>query len=170
MATTTTIKIAFSDPTAAAAAGAHLSCELDNRETGLNLGTSSFVPGDTAWFLVYMSSNVELDGLPVASAGSIGTAPNLTITRVEELIFENTDSATLSVPAMSVSSVQWLGRDLGALTLQGDSMTLKAPTKGVAVAEVTYTATCTPFSIASPKTLNGKTTFSICVYVLGKLI
>lgn len=150
-------------------ANAHLSAEIDSREAGLNAGATSFAPGDTAYFLVYKSDNVSYSP-PVASAGSISTAgTQITVEKEEDVQFADADTATLGVPSSAVTSVTWLGRSLGSLTLQADRTTLKASAKGVAVARVKYNCKADAFGLVSPATLAGLTDFSILVYILGHL-
>lgn len=169
MPVTANITVSFGDAAAAAAANAHLSAEVDGRDDGLNGGETSFAPGDTAYFLIYKSSNVTYD-TPVSSAGTISAAGSqITVTKEDDIQFADADSATLSIPAESISSVTWLGRSLGSLTLQADKTTVKASAKGVAVARVTYTCKADAFGLASPATLAGLTDFSILVFILGHI-
>jgi hypothetical protein len=168
---TASIVVTFTDPAAAAAASAHLSAEIDSRPTGLNSGVTSFKPADVAWFLVFMSDNVELAMTPECSAGSIGIGGLVPdITRVEDVAFINADSVNLQVPADSITSVVWMGRSLGACTLDPVSKTLlKATDKGLAVARVTYKTHAESYSLTSPATLSGETSFSIQVLITGQL-
>lgn len=138
MSVTANITVSFGDRATDGANG-HLSAEIDGRPEGLNQGKTSFSPGDRAHFLVYKSANVTYSR-PVESAGTItqGTA-GLVVTKEADLQFPDTDTATLGVPALSIESVTWMGRSLGALTLT-DPQTVKASAKGVAVARVRYRA------------------------------
>lgn len=164
MAVTANITVSFGSE----GAGDHLSAEIDGREDGLNGGDTSFAPGDTAYFLVFKSDNVEYDE-PVCSAGTIITAEGGTVEKEEELTFADTDTASLSVPCTGALTVTWLGRSLGDLTLT-DPMTVKASSKGVAVAKVAYEATADAYGLQSPATLEGLTDFSILVYILGRVV
>ena len=51
---TATIRVSFGDGSSSVP-GAHLSAEVDSRPTGLNGGKTSFQPGDSCWFLVFIS-------------------------------------------------------------------------------------------------------------------
>lgn len=170
MASTTSIVCQFGDSNAASEANAFLSAEIDDRETGLNSGNTSFKPGDTAWFLVYMSANVELDGAPEISAGTLTSGQNVTgIVKEEQLTFQNSNTASISVPATSLSSTKWLGRSLGSLSLSGNKTEVTASSKGVAVAKVKYLTNAIAFGLTSPATLDGESSFGIVVVVSGKL-
>ena len=90
------------------------------------------------------------------------------VTVTDELMFEDSDTATLSKPARSaISQSVWYGRSLGGLTLQSDKVTVKASSKGVAVAKVTYDALALVYALSSPSTLNGETDFSILALIKG---
>lgn len=169
MPVTATITVGFGDDTEAAGVSGHLSAEIDDRPDGLNGGDTSFSPGDTAYFLVFKSSNVTYDA-PIPSAGSVVTAgTGLTVSREEDVDFPDTDTGTLGIPATAITSVTWLGRSLGDVTLQADKTTIKTSAKGVAVARVVYTCAADGFGLVSPTTLAGLTDFSILVFILGHI-
>lgn len=166
MTVTANITVSFGD--GADGSSGHLSAEIDRRPDGLNGGKTSFAPGDTAHFLVYKSANVRHDA-PVASAGTINRGGSgISVTKEDDIQFADTDTASLSIPVDSISSVTWLGRSLGSLTLT-DPTTVKASAKGVAVARVRYVAKADAWSLSSPSTLAGLTDFSILVFILGHL-
>lgn len=168
MAANATIRVTFG--AGSEEAGAHLSAEIDTRPAGLNGGKSSFFPADDVYFLLYKSSNVEVDSID-CSAGSVALhAGAVTVTKTEDFNFEDTDSITLDVPADAITSHKFIGRDLGALTLQADKMTVKAATKGLAVCRITYTATAAAYVLRSPATVSGETDFTILVLVVGKVV
>ena len=172
MSNTTSIVVSFGSQSAAAtAANAHLSAQIDSRPSGLNGGNTSFNPGDTAWFLIFMSDNVQLDGAPVASAGTIGGGQLVSgINIVEQLTFANTNVANLSVPATSIASNKWLGNNLGALSLTGNKSEVTASQTGVGVCKIDFLANALAYSITAPQTLDGETSFGIAIVVNGKLI
>lgn len=166
MTVTANITVSFGEQAGAAEFG-HLSAEIDDRPTGLNGGNTSFAPGDTAYFLVYQSSNVSHD-TPIASAGSIVTASVGSVQKEVDVQFPDTDTASLPIPADSIVGVQWLGRSLGSLALQ-DEQTVKASAKGVAVARVTISTTPSAYGLQSPGSLGGETDFSVLVFIQGHL-
>ena len=161
-----TIRVQFGNPDGSGSDG-HLSAEVDTRPDGLNGGRSSFSPGETAYILVYKSDNVSITDT-ICSAGSLSAQGNAVVTVTEELMFEDADTATLGKPAhSSLSQSVWYGRSLGGLTLQSDKVTVKASSKGVAVAKVTYDALALVYTLSSPSTLNGETDFSILALIKG---
>lgn len=168
MAVSATIQVSFGTE---AGADGHLSAEIDDRAGGLNGGDTEFSPGDTAYFLVFKSANVEYD-TPAASAGTLvsGTVSGGYVEREEDLSFADTNQASLSVPASQVVSYEWFGRSLGDLILLEDAMTLEASASGVAVCRVKYRAPCTAHGIVSPASLNGKTDYSILVFIRGRMV
>ena len=168
MSASTTIQIQFGNG-ATSLAGAVLAAEVDSRSNGLNSGKTSFNAGATAWFLVYKSDNVVVTSVD-CSAGSIGTGTSIPITKTEDVTFTNSATDSLRFPANSIVSVQWLGRDLGAITLGDDKTTLTIPEAGLGIAKVTYITTGYPYSLTAPATLNGLTDFPIAVLVTGDLV
>ncbi len=162
-----TIRVQFGSPDGAGGASGHLSAEVDARPNGLNGGKTSFSPGETVYILVYKSDNVSITET-ICSAGSLTAQGTATVTVADELMFEETDSASLSVPARAeLASSVWYGRSLGALTLQSDKVTVKAASKGVGVAKVSYEALALIYALASPASLNGETDFSILALIKG---
>ncbi|MEO1752006.1 hypothetical protein [Thiofaba sp. EF100] len=161
-----TIRVQFGNPDGSGADG-HLSAEIDTRPDGLNGGKSSFNPGETVYILVYKSDNVAITGTS-CSAGSLSERGSTVVKVEDELMFEDDDTAQLSKPARSgLSQAVWYGRSLGGLSLQPDKVTVKASSKGVAVAKVTYDAQALVYALASPSTLNGETDFSILALIKG---
>lgn len=160
-----TIRVQFGNPDSEAAG--HLSAEVDTRPDGLNGGKSSFNPGETAYLLVYKTDNVSITDT-VCSAGSLIAQGSTTVTVTEELMFEDVDTASLSKPARAgLSQSIWYGRSLGNLSVQSDKLSVKAETKGVAVAKVTYDTLAYVYALSSPATLNGETDFSILAIIKG---
>lgn len=168
MTVSATIQVSFGTESGA---DGHLSAEIDDRATGLNSGDTDFAPGDTAYFLVFKSTNVEYD-TPVPSAGSLvaATVSGGYVEREEDLSFADTNQASLSVPASALVSFEWFGRSLGDLTLLDNSMTVEASASGVAVCRVKYRAPCAAHGLASPSSLNGKTDYSILVFIRGRVV
>lgn len=160
---TTSIVVQFST-NGSGSGGGSLSAQLDDRPTGLNGGTTGFKPGDSPAFLVFKSSDVILDSV-VASAGGVVNAGAGSYTVEETITFANSDTASLSKPFASGGLVTWYGNNLGGLTFSGNSV--RASTKGVAVAKVSYQANYVAYRLNSPSVLGGSTNFSIIVVVVG---
>ncbi|MDP2432003.1 MAG: hypothetical protein Q8O33_08230 [Pseudomonadota bacterium] len=161
-----TIRVQFGNPDGSEALG-HLSAEIDTRPGGLNGGRTAFSPGETAYILVYKSDNVRITDT-ICSAGSLSAQGTAVVSVTEELMFEDADTATLGKPARSgLSQSLWFGRSLGSLSLQSDKVTVKASSKGVGVAKVTYDALALVYALSSPVTLNGQTDFSILALIKG---
>lgn len=162
-----TIRVQFGTADAEGGTSGHLSAEVDTRPNGLNGGRSSFSPGETVYVLVYKTDNVTLSET-ICSAGSLSAQSTTLVTRTEEVMFEDTDTTTLPVPAHgALTGTTWYGRALGALTVQADRTTVKAAVKGVGVAKVTYQALAHVYALASPASLNGETDFSILAIIKG---
>lgn len=169
MNASTTIKVQFTNPVAAAAANAHLSAEVDSRPTGLNAGKRTFIPGSTVYLLVYKSANVSLNAAE-SSAGSVSYGGTISVQHTDELQFSGDATASLSVPADgAIVSYKWIGRDLGAPVVGVDGKTVTVPTSGVGVLLITYNATAIIGSLASPMSVSGEVDFSILVLIKGEV-
>jgi len=166
MAINTSFQVSFGvDDAGGVGAGAHLSAELDDRDGGRNAGKTSFVPGDVAYFFVFSSDNVTYSP-PIPSAGSVTSSGSELVEREEDITFADTDTATLQVPATSITSVTWLGNSLGSLSLTGPK-TVRASASGVAVARVRFQASADVYGLQSPASIGGLTDYSILVFVKG---
>lgn len=160
MPVSTSIVVQFSQN----AAGGHLSAEIDSRDTGLNKGNTSFIPGDTAYFLLFKSPDVIIDALAV-SAGSLVSAAGGLYDVEEWVTFADVLEMTPSKPITSGFSFQWFGNNLGPITVVGGVM--RCAIKGIGVAKVKYQSQYTGHGIASPSTLNGLSDFQIAALVKG---
>lgn len=155
----TTLVVQFSSST-----GASLSAEIDSRPDGLNLGNTSFLPGDTAYFLVFPSGGAVIDNV-ITSVGGVAGSGTVTYPVEEFITFANTNKATLSKESSGGFTSQWYGSNLGAVTVNGNQV--KAATSGVGVLKVNYNATAYAYGLNSPTDVNGKTSFQILVVILG---
>lgn len=167
--TNATIRVQFGSASAASGGepSGHLSAEIDDRPNGLNNGKNSFQPGDQVAILVYRTPNVTVDKT-TSSAGSITPSGPVTTTQTDELFFQDSIDAKLSIPAMgAITSTVWSGNDMGALTVGSDRMSVRAATKGVGVANITYEAQADVYLLTSPDDLGGQTDFTIIVLIEG---
>ena len=169
MAITASITVSFGAGADGADVQGHLSAEVDNRPDGLNAGKTSFNAGDTVYFLVYKSANVEYDS-PITSAGGISSENSVSVSKTDSLTFANVNTAELSVPANSAPSVVWSGRNLGTVTLGANQKTITTTATGVAIGNATYTASADAFALTSPVSIGGSTDFSILVFIAGRVV
>jgi hypothetical protein len=169
MAITASITVSFGAGADGADVQGHLSAEVDSRIDGLNAGRTSFNAGDTVYFLVYKSDNVEYDS-PITSAGSASRGGSVSVSKTDLLTFANVNTADLSVPANGAPSITWLGRNLGGVTLGANQKTITAAATGVAVCNATYTASADVFALTSPASIGGSTDFSILVFIAGRVV
>ena len=168
MTSSTTVVVQFTNPAAAAAANAHLSAEIDSRPEGLNSGKSTFIPGTSAYLLIYKSANVQLLQAQ-SSAGSFSYSGTVLVQRTDELQFADVATASLAAPMDgAIVSYKWIGRDLGVPTVGVDGKTVTVPTSGVGVLSITYNSTATIGALASPATVSGEIDFSILVLIKGE--
>jgi len=128
-----------------------------------------FHGGETAHLLVH--SGPEVGGIQASStAGSIFSHADQIYQTTQDLVFDQTNVATLELPAISVDSVIWLGNNLGELRLGVDSRTVTAERVGIAVARVKYTVRAKALGLSSPLTIERQTKFPIYVQVAGNVI
>ncbi len=144
-----------------------LNAEIDSRPAGYNKGKTSFNPGDAPVFLVFKSSDVEIDSIE-PSAGTIGDEQGGTVEVTEMLEFANVTEATLQKPVDGGSIVaKWLGNSLGTPVLVGDTK-ITVPNSGVAVLKVTYQSRFTAHRLNGiPTALNGETEFEVLIVITG---
>lgn len=148
-----------------------LTAEIDARETGLNGGKTSFLPGDTANFLVFKSDDVTIDSVD-CSLGPLRITPlGLGLYQVgdtgeeEWLSFANAVEADLSKPFHSDFVYEWYGNNLGTPAIKGNKVVV--PTKGIGMLKVKYKAQYRAYALSSPSSVNGKTDFQVLVVVTG---
>lgn len=163
MAQTTSIVVKFGDPDGADR-DAHLSAEIDRREDGPNGDNTSFEPGDTAYFLLYKSPNVEITDV-IASAGTASLGETVSVQKSEDVVFAQEKEARISVPASGGISHDWLGSPLGDISVDDTKLTIAE--KGVGVARVTYTADAISGKIESPAAIGAFSDFTIVVVIVG---
>lgn len=169
MMASATITVKFTNAAAAAAANAHLSAEVDSRPAGLNAGKTTFIPGTSAYMLIYKSPNVALVA-GEASAGSFSYGGTAVVQQSEELQFLDVATATLKVPREGdIVSYQWIGRDLGTPSVGVDGKTITVPTAGVAVLKIVYDAIATIGALTAPESVNGEVDFSVLVLIKGEV-
>lgn len=113
-----------------------LKAEIDARPDGYNGGEVKFSAQSTPYMLLYKSTNVTLTN-ELATAGVLTKAASGTRQVVETLKFNNTQDASPGYPVASGFAYQWIGADLGALTLKDDAR-VQADKSGYAIAMVTY--------------------------------
>lgn len=165
-----TITVTFSNPAAATAANAHLSAEVDSRPAGLNAGKSNFIPGTSAYVLIYKTANVSL--LPAeTSAGSFSYGGTESILQTEQIQFANVTTATLKVPADGeLVSYKWIGRDLGIPVIGADAQTIIIPNAGMGLLQIIYNSTAVIGALAAPESVSGEVDFSVLVLIKGEVI
>ncbi|MDK9690530.1 hypothetical protein [Azospira sp.] len=157
-----TVRVQFG---ASTSASDHLSAVVDDRAAGPNAGKTSFLPGDTAWFLVHRSEGIELK--LDSSAGSIVGGNEVTLVKTEDISFENSAAGSLPVPAKAITSVLWIGRSLGGIKLGGDGLSLTADESGVAIARITYTCRAVSYGLVAPDRVAGLVDFDVLVLITG---
>jgi hypothetical protein len=162
MANNATVTVSFGiNGTTTASQNYHLSAEI--RED-LNGGKTSFAPGEIVIISIYASPELTITST-TSSAGTLALSSSKdTVTKQDELMFENSVFASLPVPAKEITAKTWIGRDLGAITLSSDGMSAKISSAGVGVANITYSAEAYHLALTSPNSL-GLDNFSILVYI-----
>lgn len=169
MADHVTASIVVNFKAAGSNAAGILSAEVDGREDGLNLGKTSFVPGDSVGVLVYKGDDVKIDAVS-SSAGSISSLGTEVVTITELVQFANVNTASLSKPVHSITSTKWLGRNGGSVSLT-DQVNIKVANPVVAVLKITYTSLARGYRLSGvPHPLSGETEYDVLVYFEGSFI
>jgi hypothetical protein len=103
-----------------------LVAEIDSREDGLNVGKSSFLPGEDVWILVYASKNVVLNE-PVTSWGDlIFRAGDELVEKEQDIQFVDSIEGRVTYPIQDGFVSTWIGRTADPV-LQTGEMTLQIP-------------------------------------------
>lgn len=168
MATNATIRVSFG-VSGMGEESYYISAEVDDRDAadgGLNGGVTSFSPGDPVAILVYHSANINVDSV-TASAGSASIGGSVTVTKKDvECIFENTKTASISIPAQSISNQRWIGQSLGTASLTADKQNVQVGNKGLGVLMLDVTTTANVVNLTNTL-VPGFDNFSIVVFVTG---
>jgi len=117
--------------------GGSLRLEYDTRpqsEGGLNVRSRPLLT-DTAHLLLFAFRAANIVVTSSAGNASLDPTPQ-TATFTESVSFSEDDTARLNRAATSISSVTWQGADGGAVSLNGQEVTISAP--GTFLAQITY--------------------------------
>jgi len=167
MTVTASLVVDFSD----GAQDGLLQAEIDSREDGFNQGKTSFIPGDDAYFLVYLGSNTALKTV-AATLGAVSLVQTAGREVEPETVqfTEQQREATLGYPVSGGLSVSWMGANPGAAQLRGDNQ-LVLPSPGLGIARVTYKTTFRVYRLSNlPSTVNGKGDYSVLIALTGEVV
>ena len=150
-----------------------LKAEVDGRtpeDGGKNL-TTSFVPGDNVWCLVYTGPGVTVID-SITSFGNFpcsGSGGSEVVKQEEIMTFQAPDglTQTLSYPASSIN-LKWLGNTM-SYTFDADTCTITAKStksRDIAVAKVTYTSHAMAVQLTGTKIV-GEFEYEIAVLLIG---
>lgn len=93
--------------------GAGIKLEIDDREDGLNGGETSFKPGDTAYFFMFVDTDKInlITTTPKTTAGGVSAASPATDTiEVDENIsFSGSEDAQLGYTPKGTVTLEWVG-------------------------------------------------------------
>lgn len=152
--------------------GSILIAEIDDREDGKNGGDTSFAPGEDAYFLIFLGTNVSLVGI-YPSLGSTGLIEASSKTVTETLTFYKPENLTadLKYPVQSLVSVTWLGNTLGNYVLDGQTIRVtpdpNSGTYAAGVLEVQYISPCFVYKLNhAPLSVNE---YEIAILVVGQV-
>ena len=161
---TTSLVVQFGSDTDAASYT--LTAELDSRPDGLNGGNTSFVGGDSPFFLVYKSDDLALSF--ITTQGGIRSSGTVTTEVTQWVTFTNSKSVRLSKPPLGSVSLEHFGGDTGA-NVVGEDVVLSEP--GVAVYKATYDSKAYAYQMTNiPTTINGETSFQVVVVITGTAV
>lgn len=163
---TATLIVNFGEVTVAESNQGFLIIALDDRNDGLNSGSSSFFTGQDIGFLVYKSNRVGAVRL-FTSTGTIKVVGSGVREITEILTFANSDTTGLSFPAQGGFAHVWLGKSGGGVTLTNQKeLTLNKKITGVL--EVTYNTSFVEYLLTDlPAEINGDSIYTIVVAAVG---
>jgi len=141
----------------------YLSAEIDSRPTGKNKGVTSFLPGDSPYYIVYKSAALSL--AITQSTGSSSAKGYEDIDQEEYIIFANENKKSLGKTPQGTVTLKYLAGVAGA-TVKGTDVVL--PSSGVGVYIATYKARGYLYQMTGiPTTLEGETSFPVVAVIVG---
>lgn len=154
----------------AAANNDALVAEVDNRETGLNDGKTSFNPGDDVWILLYPSTNVVLNE-PVTSWGDlILRAGTEYVEKEQDIQFVDEIEGRVTYPMLSGFLPSFIGRDASPVSQTGELTLQIAQPKDVEhwarVLRVNWTAEARAYRLTNTF-ISGFDSYQIVVHFTG---
>ena len=109
---------------AAVGIGASLQAELDDV---LNNDKSSFLPTETAYFVIYKYPSSVIVEKPIPSSGMVVAKGSVTRTKTQTLEFTNGSTASLSYPPSgSVIVKRWYGNEGQGFAVSGMSASISS--------------------------------------------
>lgn len=121
--------------------------EVDSRPEGYNKGSTNFFPGDTAYLLLYKTTNVtKVRAFP--SSGSVSSAGSATVEKKETVTLTNSREFSTSAPVTGSYSINWYGNQPAGLVKTGEN-TFAAAENTVAVGEITYQTTADVYALSN---------------------
>lgn len=164
MAVTTSLVVQFGSESDAE--NFFLSAEIDSRSDGFNNGVTTFLPGDSPYYLVYKSAELSLT--TVTTSGTIASAGTTSIPITEFKTFAGSKTQSLSKPpngSVSVNVLASVGAP-GTPTVSGTSLSFNEA--ATAVVKVSYTTTPSVFQLINvPTSLGGESSFPVVIYIVG---
>ena len=165
---TATLVVSFPSVDTTVKGSGLLRIEVDDRDTGLNDGVTSFSPGETIWYLVYAQSNL----VNIRHYNSINSTVNnfgtATRTISELVVFANDDEGNLSYPSRTGFTPVWLGANGGPVNLvPGSENKLILSGDKVGVLSVSYDTSFTQHTISTPSQVSGVTNYTIVIVILA---
>ena len=147
-----------------------LVAEIDSRETGLNAGKTTFLPGEDVWILVYPSSNVVLN-TPVTSWGDlVRRAGTELVDKEQDLQFIDEVEGVVAWPILDGFTPTFIGRDASPVVQAGD-MTLRIATPAAVdhyarVLRVNWVAEAIAYRLTNTE-ISGLDEYQIVVHFTG---
>lgn len=156
-----TLNVSFNvDGTDTGADRGLIKLEIDDRLDGLNLGDTSFKPGEDVYYFMFKENVTLVAGSHVSTAGGITSAGSGSKDIDETVSFSNSDSGSLGYPPNSSPTMSWLGRCFeisatGQLTpntllpeRNGSNLSMAGGKKVVGILKCTYASTGDLFKLS----------------------
>lgn len=141
-----------------------LTAEIDDRETGYNLGDTAFSPGSEPAFLLYMSSNVTVDAIKVSEGSLVLISGSVSIATTEYLTYANEKSAQPQHPVLTGSSAVTDSAGLTATPVVAET-SVYFSTPQVGVLQLEYQSTARAYRLVGASGLR-----PVVVYIAGHTV
>lgn len=120
--------------------------EVDDREDGPNAGRTSFKPGDTAYLLLYASSNVS-NVRSFTTSGSLASGGLITVYKEEIISFAKEGEVSARYPIIAGSATyEWYGPSPSSISVSGNSFIV--PNDTFAIGKVKYRSQARQYSLS----------------------
>jgi hypothetical protein len=140
---------------------ANISVQLDSDRNG---GKTRFLYGEKAYYQIFFSPET-MTITQTASDGTISAEGSGEELIEEYVTFANTNNGNTNFPVNRISSSEWLGNNLGAISYVSKQIT--SSLSGTGILKVSYYANFTRYAISIPEKSDPE--YYVVIYLSGSI-